>query len=770
MCENEDGGNLKEKGWRCNDNPDSINTSHQLPTYHRAVFVAEVLCVTMSSWYEDEDRLLGVVSTWITSMANFSVQYNFASISLAFIIMSQSVCTSTDDNCAQGIQADWVEGASEAGIFIGAVCGEIGFGYLGDYFGRSEAMIMAMLIAFLGTFISAFFSFGGPTAVYSTIITFRFMTGIGLGGMFPLSATKASEDAARQAGRVNSQASSWSFFWQLPALLMPYLLGIAVSNSDLSSESRWRFILGFGVIPCFLTLCFLFYERRLLSQRAQKQKVDDKSIEVHSRNSSQHSNAEEQKSDLFTHQNTILNSSPRPNNNSLTPTTAPIIHSELSLGQIYHLLTTQPLLRQKLLAAGGSWFLYDVVVYGLGLLSTYTISAIDTDDGNISSDASVRELCEQQLIALASVCPATILSIWLVPHMGLKYLQMLGFAFMGVCSLIVAATFTTLSHNQPRTLFGLYCVVYASLNFGAGITTFSLPAALFPKEIRTTFNGLAAAMGKIGAVLSTFTFYLIAEQAGYPTLLAICSAVSFFGVVFTYVLIDSTHLLTDSSAGQGTTINNGKHRQSSLASSSYYGHNSRMNSMDQSFSSSSAPNSVRHESQDVALSTLQLNTHNNATGSKPIAIAGAGGAGGGSGLDSVSTSATTVTTTLSYREHQAMSSSFTNAHTSGPIGVVTSKATIRGRLSNGGGASTSRHSLTGSNTTPIQTHVQQSQLSQAPLSSTPSPYRLSEVSFHTGGLEEEEEEEDNREVIAGGRGSVNVNSGEEVGSILHFPH
>lgn len=675
-------------------------------------------------------------------MANFSVQYNFSSISLALIIMSQSVCTSTDDNCAQGIQADWVEGASEAGIFIGAVCGEIGFGYLGDYFGRSEAMIMAMLIAFLGTFISAFFSFGAPTSVYSTIITFRFMTGIGLGGMFPLSATKASEDAARQAGRVNSQASSWSFFWQLPALLMPYILGIMVSSSDLSSDSRWRFILGFGVIPCFFTLCFLFYERRLLGQRSQRQKVDDKSIEVHSRRNSQQSNSEEQKSDLFTHQNTILNSSPRPNNNALTPATAPIIHNELSLSQIYHLLSTQPLLRQKLLAAGGSWFLYDVVIYGLGLLSTYTISAIDTDDGNISSDSSVRELCEQQLIALAGVIPATIVSIWLVPYMGLKNLQMLGFTFMGVCSLIIAASFTTLSHNQPQTLFGLYCVVYASLNFGAGITTFALPAALFPKEIRTTFNGLAAAMGKTGAVLSTFTFYLIAEQAGYPALLAICAALSFFGVVFTFVLIDPAHLLTDSSASQSNVLGGGKHRQSSLTSSSYYGHNSRLNSIDQSFSSSSAPNSVRHESQDVTLSTLHLNTHNNASGnaSKPIAIVGAeGGAGGGGGVDSVSTSATTITTTLSYREHQAMSSSFTNNHTAGPLGVVTSKATIRGRLSNGGGT-TSRHSLTSSSSTPIQAHVASQ---QQPLSSnTPSPYRLSEVSFHTGGPEEEEEEGD----------------------------
>ena len=48
-----------------------------------------------------------LVSKINTSISNFSVQYNFQSISAALLIMSASVCTSDDANCRDGHQAEW---------------------------------------------------------------------------------------------------------------------------------------------------------------------------------------------------------------------------------------------------------------------------------------------------------------------------------------------------------------------------------------------------------------------------------------------------------------------------------------------------------------------------------------------------------------------------------------------------------------------------------------------------------------------------------------
>ena len=52
------------------------------------------------------------LSKIITSLSNFSVQYNFQAIAIALIIMSQEVCTSTEANCKNGKQDSWVSATS----------------------------------------------------------------------------------------------------------------------------------------------------------------------------------------------------------------------------------------------------------------------------------------------------------------------------------------------------------------------------------------------------------------------------------------------------------------------------------------------------------------------------------------------------------------------------------------------------------------------------------------------------------------------------------
>ncbi len=56
---------------------------------------------------------------------NFSVQYNFQAIAVALLIMSQSQCTSTDVDCKDGEQAEWVHSSATATVFIGAIIGQL---------------------------------------------------------------------------------------------------------------------------------------------------------------------------------------------------------------------------------------------------------------------------------------------------------------------------------------------------------------------------------------------------------------------------------------------------------------------------------------------------------------------------------------------------------------------------------------------------------------------------------------------------------------------
>jgi PHS family inorganic phosphate transporter-like MFS transporter len=66
-------------------------------------------------------------------------------------------------------------------------------GYLGDVLGRSRALTLTLALASVAALFSAIAPTGSPTAVYITIIVFRFILGVGLGGVYPLSATKVRD-------------------------------------------------------------------------------------------------------------------------------------------------------------------------------------------------------------------------------------------------------------------------------------------------------------------------------------------------------------------------------------------------------------------------------------------------------------------------------------------------------------------------------------------------------------------------------------------------
>lgn len=95
-------------------------------------------------------------------------------------------------------------------------------GYAGDLIGRNHAMTLTLgLVTFAAT-MSAIAPHGSPSSIYATIIVMRFLLGIGVGGVYPLSATKAAEDGgARKGGdAVDLTAASWAFFWQVPGSMV----------------------------------------------------------------------------------------------------------------------------------------------------------------------------------------------------------------------------------------------------------------------------------------------------------------------------------------------------------------------------------------------------------------------------------------------------------------------------------------------------------------------------------------------------------------------
>eukprot|EP00601_Ochromonadales_sp_CCMP2298_P019776 CAMPEP_0173303310 /NCGR_PEP_ID=MMETSP1143-20121109/18827_1 /TAXON_ID=483371 /ORGANISM="non described non described, Strain CCMP2298" /LENGTH=550 /DNA_ID=CAMNT_0014244023 /DNA_START=115 /DNA_END=1768 /DNA_ORIENTATION=- len=466
-----------------------------------------------------------LLSKLITSVGNFSVQYNFQSISVSLIIMAASVCTTDDDACREGDQAPWVMSSATATVFVGAITGQLSMGYLGDLIGRDQAMTITLGLVSVAAMLSAAAPTGSASSVYITIIATRFLLGIGVGGVYPLAAVKAAEDGGGGDGGVDMQAAAWAFFWQVPGSMTPWLLALIFSYCDMSNNTRWRLLLGLGAVPAAFVVVCSVVEMRIKKREKELDRSAHEPLIPPGQSGKQKYRAE---NPLHSHS---LAHAHKANETELKHRRTPTAWELLQLRKTW----------VSLLVSGGCWFIYDVAYYGVNLFGGEILTAINaSDDDNVSADTSIHRVAMQQLLALSMGIPACIGAIYSLQCMSLKTLQVYGFLFITACFLLLACLFAPLSHGPLKNtdmLFALYCLLLFSLTYGPNLTTFILPAQMYPREVRATFNGISAACGKLGAFTGVYVFGPLAETTSYATVMVVCAALCVVGALISEVCI-----------------------------------------------------------------------------------------------------------------------------------------------------------------------------------------------------------------------------------------
>lgn len=131
----------------------------------------------------------------------------------------------------------------------------------------------------------------------------------------------------------------------------------------------------------------------------------------------------------------------------------------------------------------------------------------------------------QALIALVSTVPGYWVTVALVDVIGRWLIQIVGFFFMTMFMVILSLQYYTLRGDpcgQDLEVFcggnhtaflTLYSLTFFFANFGPNVTTFIIPAELFPARFRSTCHGLSAAAGKAGAIVGAFGFLYAAQSS-----------------------------------------------------------------------------------------------------------------------------------------------------------------------------------------------------------------------------------------------------------------
>jgi MFS transporter, PHS family, inorganic phosphate transporter len=306
---------------------------------------------------------------------------------------------------------------------------------------------------------------------YWVLIAFRFTLGFGVGGDYPVSAVMVSEYANRKD---RGKLVGMVFGTQALGLVVGPLVALALLGSGAGASVTWRVLLGLGALPAAAVLYLRLRMPESPRYQAQMRHTD----------------------------------------------AGPPAGLRAFLANRRWLVT--------LAGTAGCWFLLDYAYYG-NTISTPQIL------GLISPTAStMTKIAIQLAIFVVAAVPGYVLAIARLDRIGHRKLQLIGFAVMAACFVVIAAVPGMTTAAVPFLL--VYGVSYFFTEFGPNMTTFVLPSELFPIKMRTTGHGISAGIGKLGAFIGVFLFPLLQTSLGLRGTLLLTAAVSVAGLALTLVL------------------------------------------------------------------------------------------------------------------------------------------------------------------------------------------------------------------------------------------
>ena len=370
-----------------------------------------------------------------------------------------------------------------AAAFLGALV----FGRFADLLGRKRVYWMVAAIMVLGALGSAL----APS--YVVLVAFRFLLGFGVGGDYPVSAVLMSEYANRKD---RGKLVGMVFATQALGLIVGPLVALALLGGGLSDNVAWRVMLGLGALPAAAVV----YLRTRMPESPRYQVHVNGDAERAARELSAFTGGQVEGRGVAAKA------------------------SQLGLRTF---LTHR---RYLILLAGtaGTWFLLDYAYYGNTISTPQILSLISPDASTLT------KIALQLAIFVVAAVPGYLLAIARLDRVGHRRLQLLGFAAMAVCFLIIAAVPGMTTTVAPFLL--VYAASYFFTEFGPNVTTFVIPSEVYPVDMRATGHGISAGVGKLGAFIGVFLFPLLQTSLGLRGTLLLTAGVSALGFALTRVL------------------------------------------------------------------------------------------------------------------------------------------------------------------------------------------------------------------------------------------
>jgi PHS family inorganic phosphate transporter-like MFS transporter len=389
------------------------------------------------------------------------------------------------------ITKDWNLGSGRLAILnstmLAAACiGAFLFGRYADKVGRKRVYWLVAAIMIAGALGSAL------SQSFWMLIGFRFLLGVGVGGDYPVSAVMVSEYANRKD---RGKLVGMVFGTQALGLIVGPLIALALLGSGAGDDVVWRVLLGLGALPAGAVIYLRCRMPESPRYQAQVQGRADKAAAI------------------------VPGAA-----GASTGSTAAAVRPQAGLRAF---LANRRLL-VMLAGTAGCWFLLDYAYYG-NTISTPQILSLITPNAS-----TMTKIALQLTIFVVAAVPGYILAIVRLDRIGHRKLQLIGFAMMAACFLVIAIVPGMTTTVAPFLI--VYGISYFFTEFGPNMTTFVLPSEIYPVSLRATGHGISASVGKLGAFIGVFLFPVLQTSLGLRGTLLLTGGVAVAGLALTFVL------------------------------------------------------------------------------------------------------------------------------------------------------------------------------------------------------------------------------------------
>lgn len=189
---------------------------------------------------------------------------------------------------------------------------------------------------------------------------------------------------------------------------------------------------------------------------------------------------------------------------------------------------------KKVIFSGIPWACEGVGVYGVGVFLPIIVMALGIDSGHHTGMAQVIDSVRLTTVINFFILPGFVIGLLLMRRMS--HLSMLAGGFWLSAAGMALLLAAYLLHWPVWVSVTAFVVFEIALNAGPHLVTFIIPAQIYDVDHLGAGSGIAAMLGKAGAILGVFFMPLLLHAGGVTLVLIVCIATMAVGALVAQVL------------------------------------------------------------------------------------------------------------------------------------------------------------------------------------------------------------------------------------------